>query len=142
MIRAVLAAVVAAALLAAALPAVESVRTDRTTAVMDRTVERIERAGNSLLASDAAEAGARRVVTVSLPARSLGSAGVEWFAVNCSPDCTVAYRLAGVQAESHHVRSVPMTTPDGPVRFSKPGDHRLSLGLARENGTRVVTVRG
>lgn len=142
MIRAVLAAVVAAALLAAALPAVESVRTDRTTAAMDRSVERIERAGSDLLVSDAANAGARRVVTVSLPARSLASAGVEWFAVNCSPDCAVRYRLADGQRERHRVRSVPLATPDGPVRFSKPGDHRLSLGLARQNGTRVVTVRG
>lgn len=142
MIRAVLAAVVAAALLAAALPAVESVRTDRTSAAMERSVERIERAGNGLLASDAADAGARRVVSVSLPARSLASAGVERFTVSCSPDCAVRYRLAGGLAERHRVRSVPLATPEGPVRFSKPGTHRLALGLARENGSRIVTVRG
>lgn len=142
MIRAVLATVIAAALLAAALPAVDSVRADRTNAAMERSVDRIERAGTGLLASDAADAGARRIVTVSLPARSLAAAGVVRFVVSCSPDCGVRYRFADGHSRHHRVRSVPLATPDGPVRFSRPGSHQLVLGLSRENGSRVVTVRG
>lgn len=141
-IRAVLAAVVAVAVLATALPAMDSVRTDRTSAAMERSVERIERAGTRLLASDAPDAGARRVVPVSLPSRSLVSAGVEQFVVDCSGACVVRYRLTGDLTQHHELQSVPLATPDGPVRFSEPGTHRLVLGLARESGTRVVTVRG
>lgn len=141
MTRAVLATVVAAALLAAALPAVDSVRTDRTSAAMERATERIQRAGAGLLASDAADAGARRVVSISLPVRSLASAGVEQFAVSCSPDCAVHYRLTGGHTQRHLVRSVPLATPGGPVRFAEPGHHRLVLGVTRDDGARVVTVR-
>lgn len=142
MIRAVLAVVVAAALLAAALPAVDSVRTNRTAATMERSVDRLERAGSDLLANDAADAGARRVVTVTLSARSLAAAGIDRFVVSCASECLVRYRLADRRTRSHRVRSIPLATPDGPVRFSTPGTHRLVLGLAEENGSRVVTVRG
>lgn len=141
-VRVVLAAVLAAALLAASLPAVEAVRTDRTTAAMDRTVDRVQRAGNALLTNEAADAGARRVVTVALPARSFTAAGVDQFAVRCSADCTVDYRLAGSDLHQRRLPSVPLATPDGPVVFSSPGTHRLALGLDRQNGSRVVTVRG
>ena len=142
MIRVVLTAVVAAALLAAALPAIDSARTDRTTAAVERSVDRIERAGRGLLASDAADAGARRVVTVTLPRRSLAAAGVDRFVVGCSLACSVRYQLESGEVRRHRIRSVPLTTPNGAVRFSTPGTHRLSLGLALENGSRVVTVRG
>lgn len=142
MIRAVLAAVVAAALLAAALPAVDAARTDRTAAAMERSVDQIGRAGSELLARDDADAGARRVVAVTLPARSLAAAGVDRFTVHCSPDCRVSYRLAGGHARHQRVRSVPLATPDGPVRFSTAGTHRLVLGLTRVDGEHVVTVRG
>lgn len=138
----VLAAVVAAALLAAALPAVETARTDRTAAAMDRTVDRVERAGSALLAEEATDAGARRVVTVSLPARSFTAAGVDQFAVRCSRDCRVSYRVAGGELQSRRLPSVPLATPGGPVTFSTPGTHRLALGLRRQDGSRVVTVRG
>lgn len=141
-VRAVIAVIVAAALLAAAIPAVDSVRAERTSSAMDRTVERIERGGTALLRSDAADAGARRVVTVSLPSRSLVAAGVDRFVVACSPDCEVRYRLAGGQLRSHRMRSLPLATPDGSVRFSTPGRHRLVLGLERIDDERVVTVRG
>lgn len=109
---------------------------------MDRTVERIERDGAALLRTDAADAGARRVVTVSLPSRSLTAAGVDRFVVACPSACEVRYRLADGQTAHHRVRSVPLATPKGPVRFSTPGTYRLVLGLSRADGERVVTVRG
>lgn len=139
--RVLLAVTVAAALLAASLPAVEAVRTERTAAQIDREVDRIDAAGSSLLATDEAEAGARRVVTVSLPQGSLSAAGVNRFAVSCPEDCVVRYRIAG---STSHVRPihVPLSTPGGEVALSTPGTHRLVLGLAREEGRRVVTVRG
>lgn len=141
-IRAVLAVVVAAVLLATVLPAVDSVRADRTNGAMERSIDRIQRAGHDLLARDAADAGARRVVSVSLPARSLAAVGVDRFVVSCSPRCRVRYRLTDGRTRRDRIPSVPLATPDGPVGFSEPGTHRLVLGLATGNGSRVVTVRG
>jgi hypothetical protein len=139
--RVLLAVGIAAALLAASLPAVEAVRTDRTAAEMDRTADRIETAGRSLLAADEAEAGARRVVTVSLPTASLTAAGVDRFAIDCGKRCAVSYRLRGSTTHVNRL-PIPLSTPDGVVTFSKAGTHRLRLGLSRANGRRVVTVRG
>lgn len=139
--RVLLAVTIAAALLAVSLPAVEAVRTERTAATMDRTAGRIETAGSSLLAEDEAEAGARRVVTVSLPPASLTATGVDRFAVACGTSCAVSYRLRG--GGSHVKRlPIPLSTPDGVVAFSRAGTYRLVLGLSRENGRQVVTVRG
>lgn len=141
MTRVLLAATIAAALLAVSLPAIEAARTDRTAAKLERQADRIESAGVDLLADDEAEAGARRVVTVSLPAASLTAAGVTRFAFSCEENCAVSYRVASGESG---VRSlpIPLSTPSGPVAFSTPGTHRLVLGLAREEGRRVVTVRG
>jgi hypothetical protein len=140
--RLLVAVTVAAALLAVSLPAIETARSDRTVANLDRAAERVEDAGASLLADDDPDAGARRVVTVSLPAESLTAARVDRFAVACRDDCAVRYRLRNGRESTHRLQSAPIQTPDGPVAFSKPGRHRLVLGLTREDGREVVTVRG
>lgn len=139
MIRAVLAVALAAALLAAALPAVESAAADRTAAALERDIDRVERAGASLLADDAP--GARRVVTVSLPADSLAAVGVDAFVLACGRRCTVRYTLDNGVSRTRRLE-LPLATPDGAVLFATPGDHRLTLGLADGDDGRVVTVRG
>jgi hypothetical protein len=139
--RVLLAVTIAAALLAASLPAVETARTDRTATKLDRQADRIEAAGASLLADDEADAGARRVVTVSLPSASLAAAGVTRFAVGCWDECVVRYRIADGESRVRPL-PIPLSTPAGTVKFSTPGTHRLALGLTREDGRRVVTVRG
>ncbi|NHX35648.1 MULTISPECIES: DUF7311 family protein [Halolamina] len=139
MIRALLAVVLAAALLSAALPAVESAAADRTASALDRDVGRIERAGASLLVDD--DPGARRVVTVSLPAGSLVAAGVDSFSVRCHPDCVVRYALDTGGVRTRRLEP-PLAVRDGPVQFGTPGDHRLVLGLADGDDGRVVTIRG
>jgi hypothetical protein len=140
-IRVLLAVAIAMALLAASLPAVETARTDRTAAELQRTAERIERAGAALLADEAADAGARRVVEITLRARSLTTAGVERFAVSCGESCAVRYRLHGGTRGTHRLGSLPLSTPAGPVVFSRPGTHRLVLGLTGNRNERLVTVR-
>ncbi|MFB6220416.1 MAG: hypothetical protein ABEH90_03165 [Halolamina sp.] len=140
--RLLLAVVVAAVLLAVSAPAVETARADRTAAALDRTADRVEHAGASLVAADEPDAGARRVVTVSLPRATLTAAGVDRFVVACREGCSVRYRLRRGREVVHHLRSAPFATPEGPVAFSTPGPHRLLLGLARKDDRRVVTVRG
>jgi hypothetical protein len=141
-IRVVLAVCVATALLAASLPAVEDARTDRTASDLDRTGDRLVRAAGSLHAADAPNAGASRIVRLNLPPVSLGRAGVESVVVDCEPRCAFRYRLGGGRTEYRLLAGVPMATPDGPVTFASPGPHRLRLGLVREDGGLVVTVRG
>ena len=139
MIRALLAVSIAAALLAASLPAVESAAADRTAAAIDRDVDRIERAGASLLAAD--DPGARRIVTVSLPGGSLVETGVDSFAISCELACVVRYSLRHGVSRTRRL-PFPIATPGGPVRFGTSGAHRLRLGLAEGGGVTVVTVRG
>lgn len=138
MIRALLAVALAAALLAASLPAVESAAADRTAAALDRDIDRIDRAGESLLTDD--DPGARRVVTVTLPANSLSSAGVNSFIIDCESDCTVRYRLESGGSRTRRF-TFPLVTPAGPVRLARPGEHRLVLELAHIDGDRVVEAR-
>lgn len=139
--RVLLAVTLSAALLAVSLPVVETARTDRTTAKLDRAVERVNEAGSSLLAKDEAGAGARRVVPISLPPASPTAAGVTRFIISCHDACAIRYQLRS--GTSHASRlSLPLSTPAGNVVFSTPGTHRVTLGLERENGRRVVTVRG
>lgn len=139
MIRALLAVSLAAALLAAALPAVESAAADRTVAALDRDVDRLERAGESLRAAD--DPGARRIVAVSVPADSLVAVGVDAFVVSCEAACAVRYSLANGATRTRRL-AFPLSTPDGSVRFGTPGDHRLRLGLADGEDGLIVTVRG
>lgn len=141
MIRVVLAVVLAAALVAASMPAISEARADRTATTLDRAGERLRRASESLLATDAA-AGARRVVTVRLPTATVSAAGVDRVAVACTPDCALRYRLSTGATGHHSLGSLPLSTPDGPVTVSQPGVHHLALGLDRRAGERVVTVRG
>lgn len=139
MIRALLAVALAAALLAASLPAIESAAADRTAAELDRDAARLERAGASLLADD--DPGARRVVTVSLPADSLVAVGVHAFAVDCNPGCAVRYTLQNGVTRTRRL-ALPLAFPDGVVRFGTPGEHRLTLELLDGDDGRVVAVRG
>ncbi|WP_339106411.1 hypothetical protein [Haloterrigena salinisoli] len=85
MIRYVLAAVLALALLAAAVPALEYGAAMNTERTLDAGVEELDRAATSLVSNDDptpdTHPDPRRVVTVSLPERSLTTAGVDHFEV-------------------------------------------------------------
>lgn len=144
MIRVVAAVVLAAALVAASLPAVGDARADRTAARLDSATVRIQDAARSLLATDEAvvgERGARRVVTVRLPARSLTSAGVTAFDLDCRRRCTVTARLAGGTVHRRTLGDLPLRTRPGGLRLGRPGVHHLVLELRLVGGRAVVVVR-
>lgn len=143
MIRLVVGVVLAAALLAASLPAIEDARVDRTNAQVETTTSRLRVAAASLLATDAAVVGpgARRVVTVRLPDRTLTSAAVRSFVVRCRPFCTVVVDFEGGHRRTFRLDDLPFRTPAGPIRLDDPGPHRLVLGLRPAADGPVVTVR-
>lgn len=143
MIGLVVGAVLTAALLAASLPAIGDARADRTAAQADASVNRIWDAAGSLLATDdpVAGRGARRVVTVWLPARTLTSAAIERFVLGCRPTCAVDVRFGGGRDRTYSLGDLPLRTPTGPVLFGGRGRHRLVLGLRPGPAGPIVTAR-
>lgn len=141
MIRVVLAVCVTGALLAASLPVIETARADRTASDLDRAGERLVLAAESLLAADAADSGARRIVRLRIPAPSLGRAGVREVRLACAADCSMRYRLDGGRQGRLSLGEVPLATPEDGVTLARPGTHRVRLGLSRVDGSRTVTIR-
>ncbi|QZP39152.1 DUF7311 family protein [Halobaculum magnesiiphilum] len=136
MIRVVLAVVMATALCAASLPAVETARVERTTAALDRVPERIDRAALSTLAAEPARRSAtgsaptaRRVVSFSVPGGSLAAARVRALAL-CSGDelgTAVFVHAVGDGAPSRTALSAPYDLPAGGIALD--GRQRVSLSL-------------
>jgi len=145
-IRVVLAAALAVALLAASLPAVDDARADRTATALDASLERVERATADLATSEAPTAagvaGARRVVAVRLPPSSWTSAPVAWLSLGGRPGGppadVLAYSVADRPPETVDVEGVDLVTPDGPVVLREPGRHAVALELVWRDGRAVV----
>ncbi|MFB6080905.1 MAG: hypothetical protein ABEJ81_07905 [Haloferacaceae archaeon] len=149
MIRVLLAVVLTVALAGVAFQAIERGRIDRTTTRLDAATDRLRRAASLLVARDDPTAvgvpGARRVVRIDLPERSLAAAPVASFAVNGSdgaaePGGWVRYRVRGARPTRVHV-PVDLRTPDGPVVLDGEGRRRLRLGLVADGGPAVVVER-
>jgi hypothetical protein len=147
-IRVVVAAALAVALLAASLPAVEDARIERTATDLDATLSRVERAAVGLATSEAptsAEvAGARRIVDIRLAPPSWTSAPVAWVSLGGRPGGpqadVLAYRIAERPPEVVALGGVALATPDGPVVLRAAGRHAVALELVRIDGRTVVRV--
>lgn len=149
MIRVVLVVALTVALAGVAFAAVDDGRVERTTARMDAAADRVSRAATLLVDRDdptaRGVAGARRVVTVDLPERSLAAAPVAAFAVNGSdgtaePGGWIRYRVEGGAPVRVRV-PVDVRTPDGPVVLRGSGRRRLVLRLVAGRPPGVVVGR-
>lgn len=162
-LRTVLAVVLGAALLAAATPAIEYARADRTDAQLRDSVTSIERALDSLSDDETTPEsvdGARRTVTVTIPERSWTTTDVEYVRIETAPgdgstttDRSSAFRTS-VDGLSVHYRigdrseqTVRVTAPvrvdtaDGaPIRLTSSGSHALVLQLEQFEGESTVVV--
>lgn len=151
MIRLLLSATLAAALLAAALPAVDDARADRAATSLDADGERMVRAVESLAYGDdptsSLSTAPRRTVRVSVPARSWTAAGVSYVAVGGKPGESgsrpvLTYALSGGRETERRLSlPVPLRTPDGPVVLRGSGSHALSFSLLSRPEGPVVVVR-
>ena len=149
MIRLVVAAALAVAVLAMALPAVDDARATRTDAMIEGTADRIERGSRALATTeDAAPTramAATRRVEVTLPRRSIAAAQPGFVAVGGPPDgpgnrSTVTYAVSA-PTRRHHLRiPIPVRTPEGPVVFREPGHHAVELALVRSGGRPELVV--
>lgn len=145
-VRVVIAALLAAAIVATALPAIDTGRERATDQLVRGELDEVERAAATLLATEeTARNGAdapRRSVTVSVPAESWRRAGVDGVVIRGADGETagrVTYAVDGRAPRSRPL-SVPLRPADGPVELRESGDHRLRLRLVREDGERVVIV--
>jgi hypothetical protein len=157
MLRAVMAVVLATALLATSLPVLDAARRDHTAGTVRAQLDRIETAVADLRTREEAvppeTAGARRVVTVSLPARSWTDAGVSYLAIGGSPResvpgdrerAEIAWQVRGGPLQERRIPGAvvePGTRGDEPLVLREPGTHRLALSLVDRCGQRVVVVR-
>lgn len=157
MLRAVLAVVLAVALVAAAMPAVEAARerhaADRAESGLTRVVERAA----ALAATEEATPGgaARRHLSLSVPDGGFATAPVDYLAVGGVPDCgsprdtdggdVVAYRLRGARPRVAHLPVDLRVVAAGTLRADDEplvvrDDARLTLALATVDGRRTVLV--
>lgn len=155
MLRVVVAVALATALLSVTVPALDVAKRDRGSTQIERSVERLTAAVADLRDREAAvpagEAGARRVVTVRLPARTWSTAGVEYLAIGGRPDgssghAAAAWRVAGGHERARQVSGVRVEgdgarSPEGVLVVERPGTHRLELELVERDGRRIVVVR-
>lgn len=142
MIRLVVTVLVALALVAASLPAIEHAGADRSDAQVRAAIDDVDAAATDLARSEEAvpgTAGARRVLTVDLPAEALAAAAVERVVVE--PEG----RLYRYRVEDRSGRTVRGTTPvytlgGEPLVLREAGSHRLVLALVEVEGSRRVVV--
>jgi len=145
--RTVLAVLLATALLAVSLPALDDARQERAATAVATDIDALQRAAGDLLAADDPTdgAGARRVFTFRLPARQWTNAGIEQVTITPRADGTpasVSWRVDGDRTMSRPLPGLPLQTPTGaPLRLQSQGRHRLVLALSGTPGSPVVTVR-
>lgn len=162
MLRLVLAVALAAALLAVVTPALEDARATRTERLTARELGRIESAAEALVHEESP--GARRTLTVSLPARSPTAAPLAFASLGGIPDRTaagatsetadtsgwdlLAYRIAGgstvvrrVGVDLRVVRDGETVASDSRALVLSGGEtYRLTLRLVRIRGRLTVVV--
>ena len=145
-VRAVVVAVLATAIVATALPAIDAGRERATDQHVRGELDEVERAAAALFATEetvpAAADAPRRSVTVGVPGRNWRRAGVDRLVIRAADGGTagrVIYAIDG-QAPRSRLLTVPLRPADGPVELRESGEHRLRLRLVREDGERVVLI--
>jgi hypothetical protein len=159
MLRVVVAVALAVALLAVSLPALETARADRSEHRVEGEIDGLAAAIEDVHARESAvragSAGARRVVTLRVPAQSWTDAGIEYVAIGGRPDrsdvddrnsTVLAWRVTGREPRERRIPDVTVagdTVGDsGSVVIREPGVHRLSVSLTEcGNGTAIVVRR-
>jgi hypothetical protein len=141
-IRVVVTVLLAAALLAASLPAVEDAAADRSERQLRAEIRDLDAAATDLLRSEEAvpgTAGARRSVDVTIPSQGIGAGAVQRLRIS-GTDRRYAFRVEG-RDRREVLGTVPVHTLDGePLVFREPGTHEFVLALVQVEGERRVVI--
>lgn len=145
MIRYVVAAVLAVALVAVSLPAISDAAGVRTASELDRFGTDLDRAAADLhTGSDPVDPGiegAHRLVTVSLPRASLTTAKVRFVALCPSSHGRTTLRYAiGARPRVTDVLEAEIHLPEDGIRFAAPGEYVVELRYERRGGTATVVA--
>ena len=143
MLRAVLAVLVVAAIIAVSQPVVQQGRQDHAATLLADEVDDLVDAARDLVATDEAVdgPGARRIVTVTLPASRRFSAGANYVELTGGNAPVIEWAVDGSAPERRTIDGLRVRTPDGaPLRLAGEGDHRLVLRLTGPAGDPVVRV--
>ena len=159
MLRVVVAIVLASALVAASVPGVEIAARERTEATLTAEADRLRTAIADLRNRESAvgsNAGARRIVTVEIPARSRTNAGESTLALGGVPGQTeqygefavdLAWRVDGGAVTARRLPGVHVVhyrdgrVRDEPLILESPGEHRVALTRIERDGRRLIGVR-
>lgn len=145
MIRVILAVACTIALVAASLPAIDDVRTERAEAAVETEIDRFDRAVAAAADADRPRSdapGAQRAVLIDLPAAGLSTAEIDRIILGVGSGRLVRYQVDG-GTERTTTLSVPVRTADGsPVDCSTAGTHRIVLRPDPEDDGVVGTVDG
>jgi hypothetical protein len=143
--RVVLAVVLTTALLSVATPAMAEAGANRADSTMDRQLGELSAELGTMVETDdpTAGRGARQIVELRLPARSLTSAAVTRLRFQSHEGVALAsWRVGdGAKTSSTRLAGVPVRAVDGgPVTLREPGTHRLVFELRARAGEPVLTV--
>lgn len=146
-IRTVVTVALAAAILAASLPAVERARVQQADARVAGELERLEQVARALVATnDPVTEGtpARQRVTLHLPVRSWGSAGLELFRVpppGPGPDPEVTWQVRGGRPHARQLPRIRLAGPSDGLTIGDGGRQRVVLELRTLDERPAVVVR-
>ena len=148
-LRTVLAVLVAAALFAAAAPAIDHARATRADGEVAADVAALETAASSLAADETVpdhRAGARRTVRIRVPGRAWDVAPVAVVRLTSASTRTVGvtYRFEDGEGRTRTrvvASPVPIDTADGDPIELRGGAHDLSLALREGDPRRIVLDR-
>ena len=143
-LRVVLAVVLTAALLAAATPVIADAGANRADSSMDRQLGALAGDLETMVGTDdpTAGRGARHVVELTLPSRSLTSAAVDRLHLSTREGVALASWRIGDGTTSHvRLAGAPVRATDGgALTLRKSGTYRLAFELRSRAGETVLTV--
>ncbi|UPV73320.1 hypothetical protein M0R89_12275 [Halorussus limi] len=142
MLRLVLGVALAAALVAAVTPALDGARATRTERLAERELDRVAAAATTLAAEDAP--GARRTLTVSLPARSPTSAPLAVVALGGVPDGELPEGDPSAVTDSAERDVFAFRVADAPRQVRRVGTDLRAVrdGAVAESDAAVLVLRG
>ena len=142
-----MAVAIATALLAVAVPAVETVRVTHAEARVAGALDRVETTARTLVERNDAVTdgggGARRTITLNLPVGTYGTSGLEHLAVRPAADgngTVVRWRVDGGDTTRRRLDDVSIRAAAGGFVRRAGGRLRVRLVLVRRGDDRVVRL--